>query len=137
MVERSTGLEVLAPGFTLALERVGHALKEASPGFETVSPSSTLRGLSKKPGPVRSDRGPMLDSSVGQAWGCVMAMGQVKGQAATLQVEMVCLDELVPKDDRCRRLDRLVDWSFVRELAASYTRRMSVVRRSARSCSSS
>src|SRR5712692_3370209 len=47
-----------------------------------------------------------------------MAMGQVKGQAATLQVEMVCLDELIPDDDRYRRLDRLVDWGFVRELAA-------------------
>jgi len=47
-----------------------------------------------------------------------MAMGAVKGQAATLQVEMVCLDELVAEDDRYRRLDRLVDWSFVRELAA-------------------
>ena len=47
-------------------------------------------------------------------------MGQVKGQAATLQVEMVCLDELVAEDDRYRRLDRLVDWSFVRELAAPY-----------------
>ena len=35
-------------------------------------------------------------------------MGEVKGQAATLQVEMVCLDELVPEDDRYRRLDRLV-----------------------------
>lgn len=45
-------------------------------------------------------------------------MGAVKGQAATLQVEMVCLDELVPEDDRYRRLDRLVDWSFLRELAA-------------------
>jgi transposase len=49
-----------------------------------------------------------------------MAMGAVKGQAATLQVEMVCLDELVPEDDRYRRLDRLVDWSFVRELASPY-----------------
>lgn len=49
-----------------------------------------------------------------------MAMGQVKGQAATLQVEMVCLDELVPEDDRYRKLDLLVDWSFVRELAAPY-----------------
>ena len=49
-----------------------------------------------------------------------MAMGQVRGQAATLQVEMVCLDELVPEDDRYRRLDLLVDWSFVRELAAPY-----------------
>lgn len=47
-----------------------------------------------------------------------MAMGAVRGQAATLQVEMVCLDELVPEDDRYRKLDRLIDWSFVRELAA-------------------
>jgi len=47
-------------------------------------------------------------------------MGQLKGQAATLQVEMVCLDELVAEDDRYRKLDGLVDWSFVRELAAPY-----------------
>jgi transposase len=49
-----------------------------------------------------------------------MAMGAVKGQGAAMQVEMVCLDELVPEDDRYRRLDRVVDWSFVRELAARY-----------------
>jgi transposase len=49
-----------------------------------------------------------------------MAMGRAKGQVATLQVEMVCLDELVSEDDRYRRLDRLVDWSFVREVAAPY-----------------
>jgi transposase len=49
-----------------------------------------------------------------------MAMGPVKGQAATLQVEMVCLDELVPADDRLRRLDALVDWGFVRSEAAPY-----------------
>src|SRR3954471_8560505 len=49
-----------------------------------------------------------------------MAMGQVRGQAATLQVEMVCLDELVAADDRYRKLDRLVDWGFVREVAAPY-----------------
>jgi len=49
-----------------------------------------------------------------------MAMGQAKGQEATLQVEMVCLDELVSEDDRYRKLDRLVDWAFVRELAAPY-----------------
>ena len=34
-----------------------------------------------------------------------MAMGATQGSAATLQVEMVCLDELVPADDRYRRLD--------------------------------
>jgi transposase len=49
-----------------------------------------------------------------------MAMGAVKGQAATLQVEMVCLDELVPADDRLRRLDSAVDWGFVRAEAAPY-----------------
>ena len=49
-----------------------------------------------------------------------MAMGPAKGQAATLQVEMVCLDELVPVDDRLRRLDALVDWGFVRAEAAPY-----------------
>src|SRR3954449_13087691 len=49
-----------------------------------------------------------------------MAMGAAKGQAATLQVEMVCLDELVGADDRLRRLDALVDWGFVRAEAAPY-----------------
>ena len=49
-----------------------------------------------------------------------MAMGVAKGQAATLQVEMVCLDELVSVDDRLRRLDAVVDWEFVRAEAARY-----------------
>jgi transposase len=49
-----------------------------------------------------------------------MAMGAAKGQEATLQVAMVCLDELVPADCRYRKLDRLVDWSFVREAASPY-----------------
>ena len=49
-----------------------------------------------------------------------MAMGPAKGQAATLQIEMVCLDELVPAEDRLRRLDGLVDWGFVRAEAAPY-----------------
>ena len=39
-----------------------------------------------------------------------MAMGEVKGQESTLQVAMVCLDELVPEDCRYRKLDRLIDW---------------------------
>ena len=47
-------------------------------------------------------------------------MGAVKGQEATLQVAMVCLDELVAEDCRYRTLDRLVDWSFVREAAGPY-----------------
>jgi transposase len=49
-----------------------------------------------------------------------MAMGALRGQESTLQVAMVCLDELVPGDCRYRKLDRLVDWSFVREAAARY-----------------
>jgi len=49
-----------------------------------------------------------------------MAMGALKGQESTLQVAMVCLDELVPEDCRYRKLDRLIDWSFVREAAAPY-----------------
>src|SRR3954454_2317197 len=49
-----------------------------------------------------------------------MAMGPVKGQAATLQIEMVCVDGLVAVDDRLRRLDELVDWGFVRAEAAPY-----------------
>jgi transposase len=49
-----------------------------------------------------------------------MAMGAVKGQAATLQLEMVCVDELVPAEDRLRRIDAAVDWGFVRAQAAPY-----------------
>jgi len=49
-----------------------------------------------------------------------MAMGAVKGQAATLQIEMVCLDELVPAHDRLRRIDAAIDWGFVRGQAAPY-----------------
>ena len=49
-----------------------------------------------------------------------MAMGPAKGQEATWQVEIACLDELVPEDDLYRRIDTLVDWGFVREAAAPY-----------------
>ncbi len=49
-----------------------------------------------------------------------MAMGALKGQEATLQVAMVCLDELVPEECRYRKLDGLIDWSFVREAASPY-----------------
>ena len=62
----------------------------------------------------------MLGVLVRSSEGVGMAMGALKGQAATLQVEMVCLDGLVAEDDRYRKLDRLVDWSFVREVAAPY-----------------
>ena len=47
-------------------------------------------------------------------------MGPAKGQAATLQVAMVCVDELVPVDDRLRRVDGAVDWEFVRAEAGRY-----------------
>jgi transposase len=37
------------------------------------------------------------------------------------QIAMVCLDELVPADDRYRRIDEIVgDWGFVREAARPY-----------------
>jgi len=49
-----------------------------------------------------------------------MAMGAAKDTAATFQHEIVCLDELVPADDLYRRLDRLVDWGFIRAAAAPY-----------------
>ena len=47
-------------------------------------------------------------------------MGPAKGQAATLQIAMVCVDELVPADDRLRRIDGAVDWEFVRAEAGRY-----------------
>jgi len=49
-----------------------------------------------------------------------MAMGPAKGQEATRQVEIACLDELVPEDDLYRRIDAVVDWGFVREAAVAY-----------------
>jgi transposase len=36
------------------------------------------------------------------------------------QVQMVCLDELVPADDRLRRIERLVNWGAVRATAAPF-----------------
>lgn len=50
-----------------------------------------------------------------------MAMGEARSKEATLQIAMVCLDELVPADDRYRRIDAVVgDWGFVREAARPY-----------------
>src|SRR4051794_32617450 len=49
-----------------------------------------------------------------------MAMGPANGQAAKLQIEMVCVDELVAAGDRLRRLDGLVDRGFVRAEAGAY-----------------
>jgi transposase len=48
-------------------------------------------------------------------------MGEARTKGAARQIAMVCLDELVPADDRFRRIDELVgDWSFVREAARPY-----------------
>jgi transposase len=50
-----------------------------------------------------------------------VAMGEARTKEAARQVAMVCLDELVPEDDRYRRIDELVgDWGFVREAARPY-----------------
>jgi transposase len=49
-----------------------------------------------------------------------MAMGPAKDRAQTLQHEIVCLDDLVPAEDLYRRLDALVDFSFIRAAAAPY-----------------
>lgn len=49
-----------------------------------------------------------------------MAMGPAKNTAQTFQHEIVCLDDLVPAEDLYRRLDALVDLSFIRAAAAPY-----------------
>jgi transposase len=49
----------------------------------------------------------------------VMAIAERTGEE-TLQMQVVCLDELVPDDDRLRRVERLVDWSAVRATAAPF-----------------
>lgn len=49
-----------------------------------------------------------------------MAMGPAKDREATFQHEIVCLDDLVPTEDLYRRLDVLVDFSFIRTAAEPY-----------------
>jgi transposase len=50
-----------------------------------------------------------------------VAMGEVRTKESARQFAMVCLDELVPADDRYRRIDEIVgDWGFVRDAARSY-----------------
>ena len=50
-----------------------------------------------------------------------MAMGEARTKEPTRQIAMVCLEELVPGDDRYRRIDAMVsDWGFVREAARPY-----------------
>jgi transposase len=48
-------------------------------------------------------------------------MGEARTKESARQIAMVCLDELVPADDRFRLIDELVgDWGFVREAAQPY-----------------
>jgi transposase len=50
-----------------------------------------------------------------------VAMGEARRKEGARQIAIVCLDELVPEDDRYRRIDELVgDWEFVREAARPY-----------------
>jgi transposase len=46
----------------------------------------------------------------------------VRSGEETRQVQMVCLDDLVPADDDLRRIERLVDWEQVRRTAAPFYR---------------
>ncbi|MEA2475784.1 MAG: hypothetical protein QOE06_3699, partial [Thermoleophilaceae bacterium] len=44
----------------------------------------------------------------------------IRSGAEALQVQMVCLEELVPADDDLRRIERLVNWAAVRAAAAAF-----------------
>jgi transposase len=46
----------------------------------------------------------------------------VRNGDETRQVQMVCVDDLVPADDDFRRIERLVDWGHVRETARPFYR---------------
>ena len=46
----------------------------------------------------------------------------VRSGEETRQVQMVCLDDLVPGDDDLRRIEALVDWGHVRETARPFYR---------------
>src|SRR4051812_31278123 len=46
----------------------------------------------------------------------------VRSGEETRQVQMVCLDDLVPADDDLRRIEALVDWGHVRETARPFYR---------------
>jgi transposase len=48
-------------------------------------------------------------------------MGEARTKEGARQIAMVCLEELVPEDDRYRRIDEIVgDWGFVRVAARPY-----------------
>ena len=46
----------------------------------------------------------------------------VRSGEETRQVQMVCLDDLVPVDDDLRRIERLIDWDHVRRTAERFYR---------------
>ena len=46
----------------------------------------------------------------------------VRSGKETLQVQMVCLDDLVPLDDELRRIEALIDWDHVRATARPFYR---------------
>jgi transposase len=46
----------------------------------------------------------------------------VRSGEETRQVQMVCVDDLVPADDELRRIERLIDWKHVRRTAAPFYR---------------
>jgi transposase len=51
-----------------------------------------------------------------------LAAFSVRSGEETRQVQMVCVDDLVPVDDPLRRIERLVDWDQVRETARPFYR---------------
>jgi len=51
-----------------------------------------------------------------------LAAFAVRSGEETRQVQMVCLDDLVPADDELRRIERLVDWEHVRVTARPFHR---------------
>jgi len=51
-----------------------------------------------------------------------LAAFAVRSGEQTRQVQMVCLDDLVPLDDDLRRIEALVDWDHVRETARPFYR---------------
>src|SRR4051794_33468300 len=51
-----------------------------------------------------------------------LAAFAVRSGEETRQVQVVCLDDLVPADDELRRIERLVDWEHLRATARPFYR---------------
>src|SRR3954471_3485444 len=62
---------------------------------------------------VRSDR---------EAAGMALAAFAVRSGEETRQMQVVCLDDLVPADDDLRRIEALIDWGHVRRTAEPFYR---------------